>query len=57
MMNLEVDAADPNGDIPEHARVWGECVDLELQRRRAKVRCRQNVKGGGWVWREKEISW
>jgi hypothetical protein len=57
MMDIEEEGADENGNIPEHARAWGECVELELQRRRARVKCRQNVIGGGWIWRETQISW
>ena len=57
MMNLEEEGVDQNGEIPEYARVWGEHVELGLQRRRAKVKCRQNVREGGWIWRETEISW
>lgn len=57
MMDIEEEGVDENGDIPEHARVWGECVELELHQRKAKVKCRQNVLGGGWIWRETQISW
>jgi len=57
MMDIEEEAVDENGDIPEYARAWGECVELELHQRRAKVKCRQNVLGGGWIWRETQISW
>lgn len=57
IMRIEEEGADENGNIPEHARTWGEHVELDLQRRRASVKCRQNVLGGGWVLREDEISW
>ncbi|KAN0112291.1 hypothetical protein V8E51_005242 [Hyaloscypha variabilis] len=57
MMDIEEEGVDENGEIPEHARVWGECVELELHQRRARVKCRQNVMGGGWIFRETQISW
>lgn len=62
MMGLEEEGMDSNNYIPEHARVWGESVKLELQGRGAKVRCRQNFKNRAtgqleWRWRETYICW
>ncbi|KAH7407147.1 hypothetical protein BKA64DRAFT_572310 [Cadophora sp. MPI-SDFR-AT-0126] len=61
MMGIEEEGMDEYGCIPESARAWGECVTLDLQRRRAMVRCRQNyMEADGrmcWRWRESEIFW
>ncbi|KUJ13563.1 uncharacterized protein LY89DRAFT_737539 [Mollisia scopiformis] len=62
MMSLEEEGMDATGYIPEHARAWGEAVELEIQGRKAKVRCRQNFKSRvtgktEWRWREKHICW
>jgi len=57
MMSIEDEGMDEIGYIPEHARAWGESIELDLQRRKAKVRCRQNVKEGGWRWRERDVCW
>jgi hypothetical protein len=57
MMGLEEERRAECGNIPEHARAWGECMMLDLQTRRAVVRCRQNVKEGGWRERETVITW
>ncbi|KAH7357243.1 hypothetical protein BKA65DRAFT_223448 [Rhexocercosporidium sp. MPI-PUGE-AT-0058] len=61
MMGIEEEAMDEYGCIPESSRAWGECVTLDLQRRRAVVRCRQNYleQDGriGWRWRERDVFW
>lgn len=62
MMSIEEEGMDTNGFIPEHSRAWGESVELDLQGRKARVRCRQNFKSRvtgkvEWRWREKYISW
>lgn len=62
MMELEQAGMDSNNYIPEHARVWGETVELDLQGRGAKVKCRQNfmdpVTGTlEWEWRETYFRW
>tara|TARA_R110002060_G_scaffold69193_3_gene77864 strand:- start:169 stop:393 length:225 start_codon:yes stop_codon:yes gene_type:complete len=61
MMGIEEEGTDEYGCIPESARAWGECVTLDLQRRRAVVKCRQNyMEGDGsiqWRWRERDICW
>ncbi|KAK0117374.1 hypothetical protein ONS96_013204 [Cadophora gregata f. sp. sojae] len=61
MMGIEEEGMDEYGCIPESARAWGECVTLDLQRRRALVRCRQNYMEAdgriGWRWRERDVGW
>lgn len=62
MISIEEEGMDTNGYIPEHSRAWGESVELDLQGRKARVRCRQNFKSRvtgkvEWRWREKHISW
>ncbi|PVH75905.1 hypothetical protein DL98DRAFT_465918 [Cadophora sp. DSE1049] len=61
MMGIEEEGMDEYGCIPESARAWGECVTLDLQRRRAVVRCRQNCMEAdgkiGWRWRERDVCW
>ncbi len=45
--------------VSEENRCWGEYVECGLEMRRARVRCRQGIKGieGAWRWRETEICW
>ncbi|KAL2072939.1 hypothetical protein VTL71DRAFT_10263 [Oculimacula yallundae] len=61
MMGIEEEGMDEYGCIPESTRAWGECVTLDLQRRRALVRCRQNFldEDGrvAWRWRERDVCW
>ena len=57
MMDLEEEGMAEFGHIPEHARAWGECIMLDLHAKRAIVKCRQNVKEGGWRERETVIAW
>lgn len=61
MMGIEEEAMDEYGCILESGRAWGECVTLDLQRRRAMVKCRQNYLEHdgriGWRWREMDICW
>jgi hypothetical protein len=59
IMGLEEEGRDENGYIPECSRVWGENVELNLQRRSAKVTCKLNVKDppGAWVLKERVICW
>ncbi|CZR52497.1 uncharacterized protein PAC_02374 [Phialocephala subalpina] len=62
MMSIEEEGMDTNGYIPEHSRAWGESVELDLQGRKAKVKCRQNFRSRvsgkvEWRWREKHVVW
>ncbi len=58
MMGIEEEGMDEYGFIPEHARAHGETISLELQKRSAVVRCRQNVREpvGGYKIRTTVIS-
>ena len=62
IMSIEEEGVDELGYIPENSRVWGENIELDLQRRRAKIRCRQNyadLQTGEmrWRWRENDVFW
>jgi len=58
VMSLEEEGMDEIGFIPEEKRAWGVCVETDLQRRVARVRCKVGRKGTG-LWREErtEVSW
>ncbi|CZT10035.1 uncharacterized protein RCO7_03172 [Rhynchosporium graminicola] len=61
MLGIEEEGMDEFGRIPECARAWGETVTLDLQRRSARVRCRQHFldREGemAWRWRERDVCW
>ena len=57
IIGIEEEGMEADGYIPEDARCWGESTELDMHRRSARVRCRQNLRGGGWRWRETQIFW
>jgi hypothetical protein len=58
MISLEEDGMDEIGYIPEEKRAWGECLELDLQRRTALVKCKLGRKGtNDWEERMTEICW
>ncbi|TVY26812.1 putative transcriptional regulatory protein, partial [Lachnellula hyalina] len=57
MMGLEEHGMDETGYIPEERRVWGEYLDMDLQRRTALVKCKLGMKGtNDWAEMATEIS-
>lgn len=58
MMGFEEAGMDEIGYMPEERRAWGECLEMDVQRRTALVKCKVGRKGTG-DWREEkmEIIW
>ncbi|KAI9049729.1 hypothetical protein LZ554_005881 [Drepanopeziza brunnea f. sp. 'monogermtubi'] len=56
MMEIEEEAVDERGFVPEGKRAWRECIELDLQRRRARVTCKVG-SWKGWQERERSVSW
>ncbi|TVY14250.1 putative transcriptional regulatory protein [Lachnellula arida] len=58
MTSLEEQGMDEIGYIPEEKRAWGECLEIDLQRRTALVKCKLGTKGtNDWGEMRTEISW
>lgn len=58
IVNVEEEGMDEIGYIPEESRVWGESMELDLQRRRALVKVRVGRKGTSqWSERIIQIDW